>query len=90
MLGNIEGICYFSTMKIGSVLIFLLALLFLSCYQPRRDCQSFKDGTFSFTSIIGRQGNYHRIYAKGQRRNRYILMARQTPLALGGSTTVSL
>ena len=32
---------------------FLLLLLFItSCYQPQRDCQTFKNGTFTFTSLI--------------------------------------
>lgn len=32
----------------------LLALLltFTSCYEPRRDCNAFKNGEFTFTSII--------------------------------------
>ncbi len=34
-------------------LIFMLFLLTIAaCYQPQRACESFKDGTFEFTSII--------------------------------------
>ncbi|MEX0289462.1 MAG: DNA topoisomerase IV [Flavobacteriaceae bacterium] len=39
-------------MKLRTILLCSPITLLLSCYQPQRDCQSFKDGTFSFTSII--------------------------------------
>jgi hypothetical protein len=29
-----------------------ILLLLISCYQPKRDCSSFKTGTFSFTSEL--------------------------------------
>lgn len=30
----------------------LLLLVTYSCYQPQRDCKTFKNGTFTFTSLI--------------------------------------
>lgn len=30
----------------------LALLIYTSCYQPQRECKRFKDGTFTFTSII--------------------------------------
>ena len=33
-------------------LILILITLFTSCYQPQRDCQSFKNGTFEFTASV--------------------------------------
>lgn len=30
----------------------LAAILLSSCYEPERDCKSFKDGTFEFTALI--------------------------------------
>lgn len=32
--------------------LLLLSSVFFSCYEPQRDCQTFKDGEFSFTSLI--------------------------------------
>src|SRR5690606_3341709 len=29
-----------------------LLLISVSCYQPERDCEKFKNGTFKFTSIV--------------------------------------
>ena len=35
------------------ILLFCLLLVSLSaCYQPERDCQKFRNGTFSFTTIL--------------------------------------
>ena len=34
------------------MLIGLLALIISSCYQPQRDCQAFKEGSFRFTAEI--------------------------------------
>ena len=39
-------------MKISIIILIISAILLSSCYQPQRDCQSFKDGTFIFKSII--------------------------------------
>ena len=35
------------------ILTFLTVLLFTSCYQPERDCESFKNGTFEFEALVG-------------------------------------
>ncbi|PIF01240.1 MAG: DNA topoisomerase IV [Maribacter sp.] len=35
----------------GFNILFILSLL-TSCYQPQRDCKTFKDGKFTFTSVI--------------------------------------
>ncbi|HMB63488.1 MAG TPA: hypothetical protein VKN36_10470 [Eudoraea sp.] len=40
-------------MHVRAGYIILLLLTLNSCYQPERDCQSFKEGTFTFTSIFG-------------------------------------
>ena len=42
---------YFAAMKISWVLI-LFILLLGSCYQPERNCEEFKTGTFTFTTEI--------------------------------------
>lgn len=39
-------------MQIRFILIFIAFSLLVSCYQPQRDCKAFKDGEFTFTSII--------------------------------------
>jgi hypothetical protein len=39
-------------MLIRNPYLALALLLLTSCYQPQRDCTAFKDGAFSFTSII--------------------------------------
>ncbi|MDV7138909.1 DNA topoisomerase IV [Maribacter sp. TH_r10] len=39
-------------MQIRFILIFIAFSLLVSCYQPQRDCKAFKDGKFTFTSII--------------------------------------
>ena len=39
-------------MKIRNIIPLLFVLILSSCYQPQRDCKSFKDGTFVFKSII--------------------------------------
>ncbi|SDE27860.1 hypothetical protein SAMN05421636_104206 [Pricia antarctica] len=31
----------------------LLLVLLVSCYQPQRDCKTFKNGNFTFTTTIG-------------------------------------
>ena len=36
----------------SSLLIGLLALILSSCFQPQRDCQAFKEGSFRFTAEI--------------------------------------
>lgn len=50
-------------------------LLTVSCYQPERECNAFKDGTFEFTAIIDgvemtttfvRNGNREIDYFKGK------------------------
>ena len=38
-----------------SWLIMLLLLTTTSCYEPQRDCNAFKNGTFNFTSVIDGQ-----------------------------------
>ena len=35
-----------------TILIITLFLLVISCYQPERNCATFKNGEFSFTTII--------------------------------------
>lgn len=38
--------------------LYLIVCVFLvtsSCYQPKRDCKAFKNGTFTFTSIINNE-----------------------------------
>jgi hypothetical protein len=50
--GNIITIPYFSTMQNRAVYFIYLLAIISSCYQPSRDCKSFKDGTFAFTSQI--------------------------------------
>ncbi|PWK21330.1 hypothetical protein LX92_03834 [Maribacter polysiphoniae] len=35
------------------IVSFVLLLLLTSCYQPQRDCKAFKDGKFTFTTVIG-------------------------------------
>lgn len=37
----------------GIIVSFGLLLLLASCYQPQRDCKAFKDGKFTFTTVIG-------------------------------------
>ncbi|MBD0776231.1 DNA topoisomerase IV [Maribacter sp. ANRC-HE7] len=37
----------------GFIVSFVLLLLLASCYQPQRDCKVFKDGKFTFTTVIG-------------------------------------
>ncbi len=32
--------------------LLLLLLVVYSCYQPQRNCKTFKNGTFTFTSLI--------------------------------------
>ena len=39
-------------MQIRFILIFIAFSLLVSCYQPQRDCKAFKDGKFTFASII--------------------------------------
>ncbi len=39
-------------MRIQSISLFLILIIITSCYQPKRDCKTFKDGIFTFTSII--------------------------------------
>ncbi len=39
-------------MQIRTLFILASILLISSCYLPQRDCQDFKDGTFTFKSII--------------------------------------
>ncbi|MCW5516685.1 DNA topoisomerase IV [Muriicola sp. Z0-33] len=39
-------------MQIRTIIPLVLAVLLSGCYQPQRDCQGFKDGTFTFKSII--------------------------------------
>jgi len=39
-------------MQIRNIFPLIFAVLLSCCYQPQRDCQSFKDGTFSFKSTI--------------------------------------
>ncbi|MBT8183458.1 MAG: DNA topoisomerase IV [Eudoraea sp.] len=34
------------------MLLLFSGIMLGSCYQPKRECQSFKDGTFTFESII--------------------------------------
>ncbi|MEE9363755.1 MAG: DNA topoisomerase IV [Cellulophaga sp.] len=34
------------------LLLFSMTILVTSCYQPERNCESFKYGTFSFTSTV--------------------------------------
>jgi len=46
---------YFAFMRTLYVLLLLLLLATISCYEPQRDCKAFKDGTFTFTSIIGEE-----------------------------------
>lgn len=33
----------------------LLSLLFCGCYEAKRDCEVFRDGTFSYTALIDGQ-----------------------------------
>jgi len=35
--------------------VFLLFLLFSGCYQVKRDCKSFKTGSFKFEALVGTQ-----------------------------------
>tara|TARA_B100000795_G_C22636532_1_gene374734 strand:- start:464 stop:835 length:372 start_codon:yes stop_codon:yes gene_type:complete len=35
------------------ILSFLLSLLIFSCYNPERNCQNFKTGTFEYEALIG-------------------------------------
>jgi len=35
------------------LLSLLSALLLTSCYQPERDCEHFKNGTFEFEALVG-------------------------------------
>ncbi len=34
----------------------IIALLTLSCYQPERNCQDYKTGTFSFDYVVNGEG----------------------------------
>ena len=36
-------------------LIVCIFIITSSCYQPERDCKTFKNGTFTFTSIINNE-----------------------------------
>ena len=36
-------------------LIVCIFIITSSCYQPERDCKAFKNGTFTFTSIINNE-----------------------------------
>lgn len=42
-------------MYINSGISFIILILLSSCYQPKRDCKAFKDGEFSFTSVINEE-----------------------------------
>lgn len=42
-------------MYIKSGISFIILILLSSCYQPKRDCKAFKDGEFSFTSVINEE-----------------------------------
>ncbi len=42
---------YFATM-FNRCLLALSLLLAFSCYQPERNCDAFKDGTFEFTALV--------------------------------------
>ncbi|GGD94438.1 DNA topoisomerase IV [Planktosalinus lacus] len=33
--------------------LFLLTLLFTSCYSPERNCEDFRTGTFEFEALVG-------------------------------------
>ncbi len=37
------------------LLILTLLVIITSCYQPRRDCQNFKNGSFQFTAVVDGQ-----------------------------------
>jgi hypothetical protein len=41
-------------MKRSSIIVFIF-IITSSCYQPERDCKTFKNGTFTFTSIINNE-----------------------------------
>lgn len=33
----------------------MLFIVLVSCYEPERDCEQFKNGTFEFTTIVGQE-----------------------------------
>ncbi len=43
---------YFACMDKRIIYYFGIFFLAVSCYQPQRDCKKFKNGKFSFTSVI--------------------------------------
>ena len=56
-------------------IILVPLLIFSACYQPQRDCKAYKDGKFTFTSIINdkevsttfiRKGNLEIDYFEGK------------------------
>ena len=65
---------YFAGMIRTLFLLFILVFL-SSCYEPVRDCQAFKNGTFEFTAVVDgqeltttfeRQGNREIDYFQGK------------------------
>lgn len=50
-MGITRAFCYFADMK-NTLFAAVLCLLLTSCYNPERNCQQFKDGTFSFTTTV--------------------------------------
>tara|TARA_R110002051_G_scaffold90726_3_gene159770 strand:+ start:2263 stop:2676 length:414 start_codon:yes stop_codon:yes gene_type:complete len=49
---NTRNFLFFVAMIKNSFYILLLVLLCVSCYQPERNCGQFKEGEFSFTSLV--------------------------------------
>lgn len=42
-------------MRHVSTVLSVLFLLLVSCYEPERDCERFKNGSFEFTTFVGQE-----------------------------------
>lgn len=49
---DIHNFLFFVGMIKNSVYVLFLVFLCMSCYQPERNCTQFKEGEFSFTSLV--------------------------------------
>lgn len=53
-------------MTVRNVFLVLTLTLVASCYQPQRECSNFKDGTFSFTTVINGESQTSTFIRKGK------------------------
>ena len=66
---------YFATMGKRIAILFFVGIVLSSCYTPQRECKEFREGTFSFTTLLDgeevtttfvRKGNLEVDYFKGR------------------------